>query len=130
MRELVEKFFVESIEELFGDRHPDMKSAVLGDRKELLINNLTEQLKKIEKKRTTTVNKDGQFRVSLTQSVIKGLVKDFVKLYGQAVIKSKEKEIRVKESQSKIWLPNRGKKSPGIPMRKVSQIIIPRGVKV
>lgn len=97
LRGLIGKYHKESIEELFEDRYSDIKKAIFNsDRKEKFIDELTRQLRIVEKKGKT----------KLTREKIKSIVKDFVRLHGQAVIKFKEKELKIgeKKSQSKIFL--------------------------
>lgn len=97
MRRLIEKFFKEAVQELFGNRHPDMKNMILNSpRRHEFFDRMVKQVKAIEKHRTKKIQKDGTHRLLLTRDKIKNLVKDFVKLFGQAVVKSKELEMQGK----------------------------------
>ena len=141
MREMIERFYNEALDELFKDRYPDIKKAIKeSDRKPKMIDNLVQQIRTIEKKRTKKMQKDGTFRIHLDRKKIKSLVVDFVKLHGQAVIKFKENEIRTHDdhSKAKIWLPNKGIRKKAMSIKRVRRnrgeqvtkggLIIPSGI--
>jgi len=133
MRDLVAKFYREAIDDVLGN-FPELKKAVLeSGKKEIVIDNITAQMKLVEQRRTRVMQKDGTFRLNLTMDKIRSLVTDFVKMHAQAAIKVKEKEIGITEdnSMSRIFIPERKKV---LTIRRVknmtkSGILLPNGVK-
>lgn len=119
MRDLIEKLFNESLDELFNDRYPEVKKAIQQDgHKQKLFDNMTREMRLIEKKGKN----------KLTRAKIKMFVDDYVKLFGQVSIKSKEDELGIKKSKSRVFLPP--VKKPICVRRGSIMGGLPRGTKV
>lgn len=135
MREMIVEFFDEAVNELLG-QYPELKTAVENsERKNKFIDNMCEQIKAIEKKRTKSLQKDGTFRLNLKREDIKKLVKDFVGMFGSLALKHKEQlaGIHPDHTKSTLWLPKqkkyvRKKRARGGMVERRSGILVPVGI--